>query len=170
MNLSIRPETSQDQAGVRRVNEAAFEGTAEADLVEALHEGDHVATSLVAEVDGNVVGHILFSHLTIVTDHRRLPALSLAPMAVLPAHQKQGIGSRLVSEGLAACRDAGHQIVTVLGHPTYYPRFGFSPGLAAPLSSPFGVGEAWMAIELTPGALEGVSGSVEFAAPFRIFE
>lgn len=107
--------------------------------------------------------------MVIATKAGTVDALSLAPMAVLPSHQRQGIGSRLVEAALEACREAGHRIVVVLGHPEFYPRFGFSAGLARPLESPFGGGEAWMALELVPGALGGVEGRVEFSLPFRAF-
>jgi putative acetyltransferase len=90
-------------------------------------------------------------------------------MAVLPEFQRQQIGSKLVTVGLAACRAMGHTIVVVLGHPEYYPRFGFSSELAQPLVSPFGSGEAWMALELVPESLKGVNGTVEYPAPFDIF-
>jgi len=110
---------------------------------------------------------ILFSRLPIVTEGGTVDALSLAPMAVLPSHQRQGVGSRLVEAGLETCRENGHKIVVVLGHPDFYPRFGFSADLAQPLESPFGGGEAWMAMELVPGALAGVEGRVEYPAPFQ---
>jgi putative acetyltransferase len=96
--------------------------------------------------------------------------LALAPMAVLPAFQKQGIGSALVRNGLELCRELGHRIVIVLGHPNFYPRFGFSAKLAEALSSPFGGGESWMALELAPGALGGVAGRVQYPPPFSGFE
>lgn len=167
MNVVIRPEANQDQEAIWSVNQAAFEGDAEANLVDALRDGGFAEVSLVAEVDGGIVGHILFSRLSIVTKVGTVDALSLAPMAVLPSHQRQGIGSRLVEAGLAACREAGHRIVVVLGHPEFYPRFGFLSALAEPLQSPFGGGEAWMALELEPGALGGVEGRVEFSLPFE---
>ena len=84
------------------------------------------------------------------------PPLALAPMAVLPELQHLGVGSELVWRGLDVCREQGRRIVVVLGHPAFYPRFGFSPALAARLTSPFGGGEAFMAAELVPGALDGV--------------
>ena len=118
-------------------------------------------------MDGQIVGHILFSRVAIVTRDGTLDALSLAPMAVLPSDQRRGIGSRLVEAGLKASRERGHRIVVVLGHPEFYPRFGFSAEVARPLESPFGGGEAWMALELVPGALEGVEGRVEYSPPFR---
>jgi putative acetyltransferase len=96
-----------------------------------------VRLSLVAEQAGQVVGHILFSDLPILTDAATVPALALALMAVLPAFQKQGIGSAQVRKGLEECRQQGHKILVVVGHPNFYPRFGFSPALAGHLKSPF---------------------------------
>ena len=169
MNVLIRPEAEQDRPAIWSVNQAAFEGDAEANLVEALRDGGLAEVSLVAEVDGEIVGHILFSRVAIITKFGTVDVLSLAPMAVLPSYQRQGIGSRLVEAGVEACREAGHRIVVVLGHPEFYPRFGFSAELARRLESPFGGGEAWMALELVPGALGGVEGRVEFSLPFRAF-
>ena len=100
-----------------------------------------------------------------------LPALALAPMAVLPEWQRQGIGSMLVRAGLDLCREAGHEIVIVLGHPEFYPRFGFSADLARPLTSPYSsAGDAWMALELVPGALRRVAGEVRYPLPFSTLE
>jgi putative acetyltransferase len=163
---TIRPETPADFAAIHEVNRLAFGQEAEAELVDGLRDGGFVRLSLVAEVEGQIVGHILFGRLPIITETGVVEALSLAPMAVLPTHQRRGIGTRLVEEGLRDCRDAGHKIVVVLGHPAFYPRFGFSAKLAEPLTSPFGGGEAWMAVELVPGALAGVVGRVEYPPPF----
>jgi len=169
MSVTIRPENDEDRQAVRNVNKAAFDGDAEANLVDALRDGGFVEVSLVAEVDGKIVGHILFSQLAIITEVGAVDALSLAPMAVVPSHQRQGIGGKLVEAGLEGCRERGGKIVVVLGHPEFYPRFGFSPELARPLDSPFGGGEAWMALELVPGTLEGVEGRVEYSPPFSAF-
>ncbi len=166
MTPAIRHETPADHEAVRQVNRLAFGQDDEAGIVDALRTGGSVRVSLVAEVGGAVVGHILFSDLPILTDGGTVPALSLAPMAVLPEFQRRGIGSALVQKGLEACRDRGHRIVVVLGHPAFYPRFGFSARLAEPLSNPFHGGEAWMAVELVPGALAGVSGWVRYPPPF----
>ncbi len=166
MGTHIRPETPADRAAVWQVHQAAFGGPAEANLVAALVDGGAAEVALVAERDGCIVGHILFSRLSIHTAQRSVTALSLAPLAVLPEYQRQGVGSALVLAGLDACRRAGHLIVTVLGHPAYYQQFGFSAQLAQPLHSPFGGGDAWMALELVPGSLRAVQGEVEFAAPF----
>lgn len=167
MTINIRPETDADRAAVRNVNRAAFPTEVEANLVDALRDGGYGRVSLVAEQAGTIVGHIFFSDLPIHTATGAISALSLAPMAVLPDHQRRGVGSRLVADGLLACRQAGHRIVLVLGHPEFYPRFGFSADLARTLQSPFGGGAAWMALELVPGALAGVQGRVEYPPPFR---
>jgi putative acetyltransferase len=165
----IRKEAVADHAAISEVNRRAFGEDTEAKLISALRDGGFVRLSLVAEVEGEIVGHILFSHLPILTETAVVEALSLAPMAVLPSHQRRGIGTRLVEAGLRACREAGHKIVVVLGHSNFYPRFGFSAKLAEPLSSRFSGGESWMALELLPGALAGVVGRVEYPPPFSSF-
>ncbi len=124
--------------------------------------------SLVAESDGRVVGHILFSIVHIQSDAVRTPVLALAPMAVRPDCQNQGIGSLLVREGLERCKALGHEAVILVGHANYYPRFGFTPagekGLRLPFDAP---DEAFMALELVPGALNGVTGTVEYPPEFN---
>ncbi|MCP4787012.1 MAG: N-acetyltransferase [Fuerstiella sp.] len=166
----MRPEADEDRQAVRELNQSAFGGNDEASLVDQLRDGGLVVASLVALTKGQIVGHILFSRISILTDDVPVSAVSLAPMAVLPGHQRMGIGSDLVEAGLRACTEQGDKIVIVLGHPGFYPRFGFSAELAQPLVSPFGGGEAWMALELEPGALAGVAGRVEYSPPFGAFE
>jgi putative acetyltransferase len=161
----IRAETGTDLDRIREVNRLAFGRDDEARLVEALRAGGHARISLVAEEGGQVVGHILFSELPIVTEKGTVEALALAPMAVAPDRQRHGIGSLLVREGLRACRGSGHRIVVVLGHPEFYPRFGFSAKMAVRLRSPFS-GPAFMAVELVPGALGSVEGEVRYPPPF----
>lgn len=151
-DVQVRPEDDADFGAIRTVNREAFGTVAEADLVDALRANGDAALSLVAESDSGVVGHILFSDLPVRTSVRDVAALALAPMSVLPRWQRRGVGSALVRAGLDRCREAGFQAVVVLGHPTYYPRFGFSARLAAPLQAPFS-GPAFMALELVPGAL-----------------
>lgn len=166
MNFIIRQESIVDHEVIRQVNRLAFGQDAEARLVDALRGGGYVRLSLVAEQASQVIGHILFSDLPIITEAGTVTALALAPMAVLPKFQNQGIGSALVRIGLDECQKQGHKIVVVLGHPHFYPRFGFSSKLASSLSSPFGGGESRMAVELVPGALAGVVGNVEYPPPF----
>jgi putative acetyltransferase len=168
--LEIRPQTPQDDPAVHRVNALAFEREAEALLVETLRNAPEAIPELllVAELDGQVVGHILFSPISIETENRTIPAISLAPMAVLPEYQNRGIGSALVRWGLDACRNLGHRIVIVLGHPEFYLRFGFSAEMAKDLEGPYGdVRDAWMAIELQPGALRDIHGKVKYPPAFE---
>ena len=163
----IREETAADHYAIRKVNELAFHGDQEARLVDALRNDGAVILSLLAIENDEIVGHILFSHLTIDADTGVLHAVSLAPMAVLPEYQRRGIGSALVRRGLEICRERGYSIVVVLGHPEYYPRFGFSAELAKNLHSPYSrVRAAWMAVELAPSALRGVKGEVRYPRAF----
>jgi putative acetyltransferase len=168
--IIIRSETPADTTAVYTVNKLAFDGRdAEPGLVDAIRKSDDFIPelSLVAEESGQIVGHILFSPITIQTENGAIPAISLAPLAVLPPYQRQGIGAKLVLKGLEECKRLGHAIVIVLGHPTYYPRFGFSAALAKSLACPFGdCGDAWMALELIPGALSGLTGKVVYPSVF----
>jgi putative acetyltransferase len=163
----ILPEQPHHRERIRRVNEAAFGRPDEAGLVDALRADGAVLLLLIAEVDGQIAGHILFSRMTIETPQATLPAVSLAPMAVLPERQRTNIGSQLVRHGLDQLRRQGERIVIVLGHEHYYPRFGFSTEKARYLSSPFPP-EAFMALELVEGALVGVRGTVRYAAAFGL--
>jgi putative acetyltransferase len=167
MSLLIRQAIDADLDAIRHVHRLAFGQDAEARLVDALRDGGYVRASLVAEQNGQVVGHILFSDLAIITDAGTVAALALAPLAVLPEVQNQGIGSALVRRGLEVCQKQGHRIIVVLGHPHFYPRFGFFSKLASALASPFGGGDSWMALELVPGALADVAGRVEYPPPFE---
>lgn len=169
MSVLIRLERVSDHDDICNVSRAAFGGSAEAGLVDELRVGGFVCVSLVAELDDKVVGYVLFSRVTINTDSGKVDAIALAPMAVLPEYQRQRIGSKLLSVGLVACRAQEHKIVVVLGHPEFYSRFGFSSDLASGLESPFGGGDAWMALELVPGALKNVTGVMEYSAPFGVF-
>jgi putative acetyltransferase len=145
----IRCENTGDRSTVRSINEAAFGRQDEADLVERLWSQGVVLASLVAEVRRQVVGHILFSRMSIDTARASIPAVALAPMAVLPEYQRQAIGGQLIRGGLDLLCGQGEQIVLVLGHPNYYPRFGFSAEMARCLESPFPP-NAFMAMEFVP--------------------
>lgn len=166
--VTVRPEEPQDHAAIRKLVTAAFGQEAEARLVDALRDQSYSRLALVAERNGEIVGYLLFSDLPIECPSGTVPALALAPLAVAPAVQRTGIGSQLMREGLRRAANAGHRIVVVLGHPDYYPRFGFSAALAKRLSSPYS-GDAFMALELAAGALDGVSGEVKYPPPFSAF-
>lgn len=166
MNMIVRPELPGDRAAVRVVNESAFGQPTEADLVEALHRAGAATVALVAEIDGAVAGHILFSPVEVEPPAGRL-LLGLAPMAVAPHLQRIGIGSRLVRAGLERCRELGRAGVVVLGHPEYYPRFGFVPAHRLGLRCEYDVPpEVFMAQELAPGALAGTAGLVLYHSAF----
>jgi len=165
--MLIREEVPSDAAAIAALNRAAFGGGYEADLIARLRADRLVIASLVAQVRAKIVGHILFSMLPTKMDGRTIRAAALAPMAVQPELQNQGIGSKLVEEGLKAARARRIEAVVVLGHPAYYPRFGFSADLARRLAAPFS-GEAFMALELVPGALDGSMGSVSYPAAFGL--
>jgi putative acetyltransferase len=167
----LRDEQASDHAAIAAVNRAAFEGPAEAELVDALRAAGALTLSLVATADGELVGHVAFSPVTITgAAAGTTSAIGLAPMAVLPSWQRRGVGTRLVAEGLERLRVAGHRAVVVLGHPAYYPRHGFSP------ASRFGLrwehrapDEAFMALELVPGALAEMGGVVRYHPEFDRF-
>jgi putative acetyltransferase len=164
---TIRLETDSDRAAIHAVNTAAFGRPDEADLVDSLRAEGAVLASIVAEVEGRAAGHVLFSRMFIETADGRVPAVALAPVAVLPEHQRRGIGAGMIRHGLELLRGRGERIVIVLGWPEYYPRFGFSVESAAALESPFSR-EAYMALELGTGALDGVHGKVKYAAAFGL--
>ncbi|MDX1396297.1 MAG: N-acetyltransferase [Gemmatimonadota bacterium] len=167
MTLEIRPERDADRAGVRSVNRAAFETPQEADIVDALRRDVTPIVSLVAVEGAQIVGHIMFSPVGL-DPAADSTLMGLGPMAVLPARQRSGIGSALVGAGLERCRELGCDGVVVLGHPAYYPRFGFVPASRYGLRCEYDVPpEVFMAFESRPGSLGGVSGTVRYAAPFR---
>lgn len=165
--MRIREEAAGDAAAVRGVNERAFGRRNEADLVEAIRAAGAVTLSLVAEEGSEVVGHILFSPVEVESPSGRWQAVGLGPMSVPPGLQRQGIGAELVREGLARLRAAGHRAVVLVGHPNYYPQFGFVDGarlgLRWEVDAPAGV---FQVLELVPGALEGRPGVVRFRPEF----
>jgi putative acetyltransferase len=167
--IVIVPESPDRIDAIAQINRQAFGGEEEVDLVAKIRDSEYFIPelSLIALVDGEPVGHIMFSPVHVVSLQKRTPLLSLAPMAVHPEHQRKGIGSKLVEQGLAAAKSLGHRAVIVIGHPGYYPRFGFMPASAFRIASPFDVpDEAFMALELEPGALKGIAGTVEYSPPF----
>jgi len=165
--IEIRVERPDDVSAVRHVNELAFGGSAEARLVDELRAANKAVISLVAQHGDRVVGHILFSPVTVTNAPESFRGAGLAPMSVLPEFKNQGIGARLVRDGLAACRDAGYDVVVVLGHVGYYPRFGFAKAKDYGLDNEYGAEDAFMALELRDGALKRISGLVRFAPEFQ---
>jgi putative acetyltransferase len=165
--ILIRAEREEDRASVRCVNELAFGQRNEADLVDALRENARPYVSLVAVDDEQVVGHIFFSPVSIESESNIFTAMGLAPMAVLPSHQNQGIGSQLVRVGLRKCQSFGGEIVVVLGYPSYYPRFGFVPASLKGLRSEYDVrDEVFMVAEFSEDALAGRRGLVKYHPEF----
>jgi putative acetyltransferase len=165
--LIVRNELPGDALAVREVLVDAFGRAAEADLVDALRARAAVTLALVAVEDERIVGHVLFTPVTVGDGEARAPAVALGPLGVLAARQRRGVGATLVRAGLAHCRARGHGAVFVLGHPSYYPRFGFVParplGITCPWPAP---DEAFMVAELRPGALAGLHGTVRYAPEF----
>ncbi len=164
--VTIRPEQPADIPAVRRVHEAAFPTRAEADLVDRVRADGKAAVSLIAQDDGNVIGHALFSPVTF-DPAAAVTAFALAPMAVMPGHEKHAVGRRLVQNGLAECHAQGACLVVVLGEPDYYGRFGFERASRHGLRNEFGAEEEFMVFLLdarahpTPGTV--VKYSPEFS-------
>lgn len=166
MGLMIRAESTADRQAIFAIHQAAFDGDGESRLVDLLRGQALPFISFVAEVDARVVGHIAFSPMTLPGGSPKL-VMGLAPAGVLPAWQRRGVGAALCVAGLDECRRIGAEAVFVLGHAAYYPRFGFAP------ASRFGIGteydvpdDHFMALELVPGALAGVTGKVKYHAAF----
>ena len=166
-SVILRNEQPGDHAAIRAVIEAAFGQPNEANLVDQLRLGGGLTASLVAMLHDQVIGHIAFIPVTIGGQALAPPALALAPVAVRPEHQRRGIGGQLIRAGLDKVREAGHGLVIVLGHPEYYPRFGFIPagqfGIECPFSVPH---DAFMALELIPGTLDRCRGVVQYRPEF----
>jgi putative acetyltransferase len=161
--MIIRREEPRDIAAIRRVNEHAFGGSAEANAIDQLRARGAASLSLVAVIDDRAVGHLFFTPAVIESSDRSWSALGLAPLSVLPDYQRQGIGTALMNEGLEECRRLGHERVIVLGHPDYYPRFGFERASQHNVRFEFEApDEACMILALQPGALDGVNGVAKY--------
>ena len=159
----IRSETGAELAAIRAVNQAAFEGPVEAELVDQLRAARDLILSLVAVEDGQVIGHCGFSRLIVQATDTAIPGVSLAPVAVLPAWQRQGIGGRLVEEGISRLRASSEALVFVLGAPAFYGRFGFSRSAAAAFHTPYD-GPYMQALTLSPDA--PACGDVRYPSAF----
>lgn len=169
LEVFIRPETQSDQNAIREVNEQAFGRPLEANVVEKVRQSANFIPelSLVAEREGMIIGHILFSELTIEGESRSWTVLALGPIAVRPEFQKQGIGGQMIQAGFERAASLGYGVVVLIGHPTYYPRFGFVPaghfGLKCSISVP---DDVFMAYLLHPNGLDGIQGTVVFPPAF----
>ena len=163
--MIIRQEQSTDIDGIYAVNCQAFESDAEARLVNHLRDANIEFISFVAEEDDQIIGHILFTPVELDS---KIKLAGLGPMAVLPGWQNKGIGTQLVNEGLRACALADYDAVVVLGHPNYYPRFGFLPAASFDITSEYDVpADVFMLKELKPHALQGVAGVVRYHPAFN---
>ena len=171
--MEVRLEQPEDIEAIHRVNALAFGREDEADLVDRLRDVVPII-SLVA-VDSNqeqILGHILFSPVAIAGQcPDDLHIAGLAPIAVLPDYQRQGIGAQLMQDGLKECDRQGFKAVVVLGHPAYYPKFGFIPAKEKGLKCEYEVpDEAFMVLELQSDALAGCVGTIKYCAEFAILE
>lgn len=166
--MRIRPALPSDHDAIRAVNRAAFGSEVEANLVDALRREASPIISLVADDEGTVIGHVMFSPVSIDDEAADVPTLmGLAPLAVLPGCQRRGVGGMLVREGLAACRRRAVAAVVLVGMPEYYPRFGFVPASRFTLRCEYDVpDDVFMAIELETGALAGRSGLLRYHPAF----
>lgn len=171
----IRKETPEDYTSVIELTAKAFESMSfsdgdEDELVERLRKAPTFISdlSLVAELDGQVVGHILFSPLVIDNGQQQFQSLVLGPVSVLPEYQKRGIGGQLIRAGHQKAKELGFQSVILIGHPEYYPRFEYKPASTLGIKTHYELpsDDVFMAVELTEGALSNVSGMVVFPPEF----
>lgn len=165
--IIVRSEIPTDVVTIRNINARAFGQPTEADLVDSLRRSYKEVISLVAVEDRQIVGHILFTPVTI-DGSSTISGMGLGPMAVIPEKQRMGVGSMLIRAGLERLKKVGCPFVVVLGHPKYYPRFGFVLASRCGLRSQWeGVpGEAFMVLELVTNALKNIRGIARYRAEF----
>jgi putative acetyltransferase len=169
MTLRIRPEEPRDYEIVYEINRQAFDSSDEAEIVKKVRHHSGPIISLVAEIDSQIVGHIMFSPVNIIGDQDEWKAMGLGPVAILPTYQRKGIGTALIYAGLESCRQIDQSIVFLVGHPDYYPRFGFK--LARKQGFQYKSARFdpyFFVLELRPGALTGKSGYVQFLPAFGV--
>lgn len=172
----IRDEREQDIDKIWQINVEAFESQQEADLVNKLRNSGVPYTSLVYEQNDDILGYIFFSPVHLIDDTTGLPnsglrIAGLAPMAVRPAFQNRGIGSKLVTAGLQRCMEEGYDAVIVLGHAHYYPKFGFSPAAGFGVKSEYDVpDDVFMLLELSKGVFKDISGTIKYHEAFSEIE
>jgi putative acetyltransferase len=165
--MRIRAETAADMKAIYRVHQQAFPTNAEADLVDLLRASSRSVISLVADIQGEAVGHILFSPVSLEPPAENWRALGLAPVGVIPIHQEQGIGKALIRAGIERCQEMGFELVFVLGKIDYYAKFGFQRASVSGFDNEYQVDEPFMVVELVPGTLGRLSGLVKYAPEFR---
>ncbi|MDR7071424.1 GNAT family N-acetyltransferase [Fictibacillus barbaricus] len=166
--IKIRHEQPSDLGAIQMVNNLAFKGENEGRLVDAIRKSEFFIPELsLVAVKNDIIGHILFSGVSIETETSLIPTLALAPMAVHPEYQNQAIGSLLVKEGLKKAKVLGFEHVVVLGHPSFYPKFGFVSATQKGIESPLPVPEeVFMVYELKSGSLNGLKGKVKYPPAF----
>ena len=165
----IRPESEKDYQVIKEINDAAFNQNNESLLIEQLRESpDFIPDlSLVAEMEGKIAGHILFYPVKINDGNAEYITLSLAPMAVHPDYQRKGVGGKLITEGKRRAKAMRYDSIIVIGHPEYYPKFGFEKASCFNIRPPFDIPEvAFLALELNEGALKNIRGFVEYPQPY----
>jgi putative acetyltransferase len=164
---TFRREETGDEAAIRDLNEQAFGQPNEANLVDALRKRGAFVLSMVATDNDQIVGHVLFTEAIVAEAGSQFRALGLGPMAVLPSYQRKGIGSRLLQRALDRCRELDYDAVVVIGHPEFYPRFGFVPARLKGIRCEFDVpDEAFMVLELREDVLAGRTGVVRYQPEF----
>ncbi len=167
--IRVRAETADDFNAIDVVNLSAFQGEAEAQLIGELRKSPVFIPdlSLVAELNGRIVGHVVLSRIKLVSDQGDSEILALGPMSVVPSQSHRGIGSELIDAAVARAKPLCYKAIVVAGHPDYYRRFGFKPatdwGVSCNLPIP---DDALTAMELVDGALSG-GGKVEYPDLFR---
>jgi len=163
VEVACRDECVLDREQVLNVIRRAFGRESTANYVKRLDEEGRIFKSIVAIENDRVIGHIVYTLLPVEVDGKPVRAIGLSCLSVDPEKQSLGVGSRLIKHSLPLVAQAGMAAVIVLGHPRYYPRFGFSAEIAQKLKAPFSGKPSFMALELVPNALQGSSGSVEYA-------
>ena len=166
--MNIREEKPSDIEKIWEVNTDAFGTKDEANIVNALRSSGCAYISLVAETEDKVVGYILFTPVELSGNQNNLKIVGLAPMAVSSQYQNKGIGSKLVKAGLERCKSLGYDAVVVLGHPNYYPKFGFIPSVEFGIKSEYEVpDEVFMILELVQGVLKNHKGIIKYHEAFN---
>jgi putative acetyltransferase len=167
--MLVRNESGADLTTIAEINRLAFGGEQEVEVIDRLRtEGLVISSLLAVDAYDHILGHILFSRVTVHSRAGDIPVASLGPMCVLPQMQRHGIGSALVRHGIKACRKLGETAIIVVGHPEFYREMGFSRQVVEHLESPF-AGEAFMGLELAPGSLLRIHGEVVYPAAFAVF-